>query len=153
MKEYNEDDKRVSLSLLFSIYIRLNHKYLSKKLKNSEVSSVMLLPILIECYDKDGIHQKNLNKHLNRDNALLTRQLRQLEDDGLINRREDNENRRENIISLTEKGSKIARDQLKIQSEREEEIIKGSGISLVDLKAIMIYLIENSIEYNEKYLK
>ncbi len=153
MKEYNEDDKRVSLSLLFSIYIRLNHKYLSKKLKNSEVSSVMLLPILIECYDKDGIHQKNLNKHLNRDNALLTRQLRQLEDDGLINRKEDNENRRENIISLTEKGNKIARDQLKIQSEREEEIIKGSGISLVDLKAIMIYLIENSIEYNEKYLK
>ena len=84
------------------------------------------------------------------DNALVTRNIRKLEDLGYVNRQEDNENRRQNKISLTTKGrtfTKKIRDEV---IKREDEIMKNTSISRKELIKIFLEILENSKEFNDK---
>ncbi len=148
MNQYDEDDDYLTLSFLFSLYVKENRKFLSKRLDKLGIQSVTLLPILFDCYHQKEVRQKGLRSRLNRENALLTRQLRQLENDGLISRIEDDENRRENIIRLTQKGEEITKKLLEFKSEREDKLFKNSDISVTQLRKVIIDLIEESNKLN-----
>ena len=142
------DKENISLSFLFMLYLKYQNQYYKKYLNDTGVT-IQQLPILLKLLNHDYIYQKDISKDLHIDNALLTRNLRKLEDNGYIIRLEDNDNRRQNKISLTIKGITLAKKIKNLGIEREEEIIKNSKYSREELINLFLELIENSKLYDE----
>lgn len=142
------DKENVSLSLLFMLFLKSQNIYYKKYLKDTGIS-LQQLPILLKLLNHDYIYQKDISKDLQIDNALLTRNIRKLEDNGYIIRIEDNDNRRQNKISLTEKGlnfTKTIRDE---GMERENIIINNSKHTREELITLLLDLIETSNKLSE----
>lgn len=96
--------------------------------------------------------RKKKSHDLQIDNALLTRNLRKLEDLGYILRVEDNDNRRQNKINLTSKGKSLAIKMKNESNQRDKEIIENTSISRDELINILLEILENSRKYNEKIM-
>ena len=142
------DEDNVSITTLFAIYIKSQNNYYKEFLQNDEIT-LLQIPILLKLLNHEYIYQKEISKALLLDNALLTRNLRKLEDSKYIERIEDNENRRQNKIKLTMKGYKLA---IKIRNEaikREEDLFKYLTISRKEFINIILELLEKSNNYNE----
>jgi len=143
------DEENVSLSFLFTLFLKSQNTYYKYYLKDQELS-LQQIPILLKLLNHEYIYQKNIATDLKMDNGLVTRNIRKLEDLGYVNRQEDNENRRQNKISLTEKGKTFAK---KIRNEgikREEKIMKNTSISRGQLIKQLLEILENSKEFNYK---
>jgi DNA-binding MarR family transcriptional regulator len=143
------DKENISLSFLFMMFLKYQNKYYKQYLEKEDIT-LQQIPILLKILDHDYIYQKDIVNDLKMDNGLVTRNIRKLEDMGYVERKEDNLNRRQNIISLTTKGKDFT---IKLRDEgikREEEIMKNSNISRSELIEICIELLENSKEFNDK---
>ena len=141
------DKENLSLSLLFSMFLKSQKYYFNYYLKDEEIS-IQHIPIITKLLDHDYIYQKDISRDLQIDNGYLTRNLRKLEDLGFIIREEDDDNRRQNKISLTDEGKNLA---IKIKNEanrREETIIENTSISRDELINIFLEILENSKEFN-----
>ena len=75
-----------------------------------------------------------------------------MEDLGYVNREEDNENRRQNKISLTDKGRDFTIKLRKVGIKREEEIMKNVSITREELIDLFLEILNNSKEYNEEVM-
>ena len=60
--------------------------------------------ILVDLWNKDGQTQQQLASSINKDKASVTRAIRVLEREGMVERRKASEDARLNVIFLTEKG-------------------------------------------------
>lgn len=145
------DKNNISLSFLFYLYIKSQNSYFNDILKDESIT-VNQIPILLKLLDHDYVYQKDITIDLNMDNAIVTRSLRKLEDGGYILRQEDNENRRQNKISLTDKGRSLTVTLRNLEFEREDEIMDSLAISRDDLIDILIDLLSNSKNFNDKYM-
>ena len=143
------DKENISLSLLFMLFLKYQNTYYKYLLMDKEIT-IQQLPILLKILDHEYIYQKEIGADLKMDNGLVTRNIRKLEDLGYVNRREDNENRRQNKISLTEKGRKFTVKLRDEGIEREENIIKNTSISREELIDIFLEILENSKEFNQE---
>ena len=143
------DKENISLSLLFMLFLKYQNTYYKYLLMDKEIT-IQQLPILLKILDHEYIYQKEIGADLKMDNGLVTRNIRRLEDLGYVNRREDNENRRQNKISLTEKGRKFTVKLRDEGIEREENIIKNTSISREELIDIFLEILENSKEFNQE---
>ncbi|MDO5826105.1 MAG: MarR family transcriptional regulator, partial [Methanosphaera sp.] len=85
------DKKNISLSFLFLMYLKSQNQYYKQFFNDVDVS-LQQFPILLKLVNQDYVYQKDISRDLHIDNALLTRNLRKLEDNGYIMRTEDNEN-------------------------------------------------------------
>ncbi|RAP52209.1 MAG: hypothetical protein BZ133_01625 [Methanosphaera sp. SHI613] len=143
------DKENLSLTFLFTMYLKSQNQYYKHFFKDIEVT-VQQYPILLKLLNHGYVYQKDISRDLHIDNALLTRNLRKLEDNGYIMRIEDNDNRRQNKISLTDKGIELANQIRDAGIKREEEIIKNSAYSRDELLDLLLELIENSDKYNKE---
>ena len=143
------DKENISLSLLFMLFLKYQNTYYKYLLMDKEIT-IQQLPILLKILDHEYIYQKEIGADLKMDNGLVTRNIRRLEDLGYVNRREDNENRRQNKISLTEKGRKFTVKLRDEGIEREENIISNTSISREELIDIFLEILENSKEFNQE---
>lgn len=146
------DKDNLTLSLLFMMYLKSQNSYYNAYLKDHNISAQQL-PILFKLLDHGYVYQKDISKHLQIDNGQLTRILRKLEDNQYIKRIEDNDNRRQNKISLTDKGQKIAEELRDEGIKREEEIIRNSGYTREEIIDFTLKLIENSEKYNKENIE
>lgn len=143
------DEENISLSFLFMLFLKSQNHYYKYYLKDEEIS-IQQIPILLKILNHEYIYQKDIATDLKMDNGLVTRNIRKLEDLGYVNRQEDDENRRQNKISLTEKGKSFT---IKIRDagiKREEEIMKNSNISREELIKQLLEILDNSKEFNNK---
>lgn len=149
MKNSCKNPENISIGFLFSLFLKNQKIYFNKSLKQNNIT-ITHAPLLIMLlgYD-DFIYQKDLVKKLYIDNTLATRYLRKLEEEGLIERQEDNENRRQNKIKLTTKGRKLAKNIYKEKIRYENQIIKDV-IQKDEFIEILFKMIKNSEEINEK---
>lgn len=143
------DKENLSLSFLFMMYLKSQNQYYKYYFKDAEVS-VQQYPILLKLLNHGYVYQKDISRDLHIDNALLTRSLRKLEDNGYIMRKEDNDNRRQNKISLTPNGIELSQQIRDEGIKRDEEIIKNSNYSREDLLNLLLELLENSDKYNQE---
>lgn len=141
------DKENISLSFLFMLFLKSQNNYYKYYLKDNEIT-LQQIPILMKVLDHEYIHQKNIATDLKMDNGLLTRNIRKLEDLGYIIRTEDNDNRRQNKISLTEQGKTLAKELKNEGIKREEQILKNTSISRDELIEILLEILENSKEFN-----
>lgn len=141
--------ENISIGFLFSLFLKNQKIYFNKKLKNYNITIAYApLLIMLSKYD-DFIYQKDLVKNLYIDNALATRYLRKLEEEGFIERQEDNENRRQNKIRLTPKGHEIAKKIYQDKRIYEDKIMEDI-IPKDEFIEIIFEMIENSKKLIEK---
>lgn len=143
------DKENLSLSFLFAIFLKSQNSYFKYFLRDTEIN-LQQIPILLKLLNHDYTYQKDIASDLRMDNGLVTRNIRKLEDLEYVNRQEDDENRRQNKISLTDKGRSFA---IKLRDEglkREEEIMKNVSISREELIELFLEILDNSREFNKE---
>ncbi|MCI5867618.1 MAG: MarR family winged helix-turn-helix transcriptional regulator [Methanosphaera sp.] len=146
--ECTRDKDNLSLSFLFSAFLKNKKIYFNKALKEHNIT-IAQMPVLISLLKFDDyVYQKNLVKSLYIDTTLVTRYLRILENEKLIKRIEDYENRRQNKIKLTDKGRKLATNSYQELLEYENTVI-DDVISRDDIMDILISIIENQDKINK----
>jgi DNA-binding MarR family transcriptional regulator len=72
-----------------------------------------------------GINQLELARLKNVGKASVTKALKILEDNGFVRRETDENDRRNTLCYITEKGEKIVDDLMGIKTKAEEELFKG----------------------------
>lgn len=143
------DKENISLSFLFAIFLKSQNSYYKYYLRDTEIN-LQQIPILLKLLNHDYIYQKDIASDLRMDNGLVTRNIRKLEDLKYVDRQEDDENRRQNKISLTDKGRSFT---IKLRDEglkREEEIMKNVSISREELVELLLEILDNSRDFNEE---
>ncbi len=96
---------------------------------------------------KDSISQEELANIYHNHQSTIARALRKLEDEGMVERNVDENNRRKNIITITEKGRKIV-DDIRLMDEKWEDNIKSLTVDEKNklkelLKTLASELLEN----------
>ena len=97
-------DENITTPPLISILHREHAKYLNEKVKKENLS-YGLQPMLVTIYKNEGIIQEQLAKYYNLNESTITRNLKKLEEKGLIERIPEKRTKR---IKVTSKGEKIA---------------------------------------------
>ena len=97
-------DESITTPPLISILHREHAKYLNEKVKKENLS-YGLQPMLVTIYKNEGIIQEQLAKYYHLNESTITRNLKKLEEKGLIERIPEKRTKR---IKVTSKGEKIA---------------------------------------------
>lgn len=113
-----------------SIIYREHAKYINDNVKEDDLS-FGLHPLLIRIYKSEGISQEQLAHDFHLNESTITRNLKKLEEKGLIKKIKD---KRKKIIKITPKGEKIAEKvmdfdekwdkQLNLTDEEYEDFLK-----------------------------
>ncbi len=103
---------------------RLNSNSLTKQLAEIDIARGTL-PFLMEVLCRDGIIQQEITQALSIDPAATARALQQLEKSGFINRRENEDNRRQKCVYATDKTRKIQGNILEVIEAHKTKIFDG----------------------------
>lgn len=116
------DIEKIPLSAMISAVHRSYATYLHSELKDSKLT-IGQYPFLINLYHEDNKTQKELADEFKVTEGNVTKALRKLEDNDLVERKENENNRREKIITITEKGKKIAKQFEYLDVKWEKEVL------------------------------
>lgn len=122
MKSVVEDD--VPSIPYISILYKEHAKYLNEKLKDDDLS-FGLFPLLIRIYHNDGVYQEQLAESFHLNESTITRNLKKLEEKGLIERIPD---KRKKIIKITPKGEIKARKVMDYDDVWDDKIKEIIGV-------------------------
>ena len=152
MKEMNEYTyntiKEVPLSAMMSTIHRHHSIYINRRLKDIGLTSG-LYGILLCIYDdyKSPKSQQDIAKRLNMNDGTIAKALRKLEDKNMIQRSPNPDNRRQNLISLTDTGLSIAEEFNNMDEKWEKDVFEGlTSDEIIDLKWDLHRITLNSIE-------
>ncbi len=152
MKEMNEYTyntiKEVPLSAMMSTIHRHHSIYINRRLKDIGLTSG-LYGILLCIYDdyKSPKSQQDIAKGLNMNDGTIAKALRKLEDKNMIQRSPNPDNRRQNLISLTDTGLSIAEEFNNLDEKWEKDVFEGlTSDEIIDLKWDLHRITLNSIE-------
>lgn len=146
--DYNE----IPISVLFKIITRHQDIYAKHILRDTNITHSQV-SILMNLLKNDNICQDELSQPLVLDKGAVARTLQKLEDEGYISRMQDEENRRRNKISLTDKGRDIVIQIQESVKEREEGIINNMPISLDELHDLLLKFIQESRKFNQEHIE
>ena len=152
MKEMNEYTyntiKEVPLSAMMSTIHRHHSIYINRRLKDIGLTSG-LYGILLCIYDdyKSPKSQQDIAKRLNMNDGTIAKALRKLEDKNMIQRSPNPDNRRQNLISLTDTGLSIAEEFNNLDEKWEKDVFEGlTSDEIIDLKWDLHRITLNSID-------
>ncbi|MBR0271004.1 MAG: winged helix-turn-helix transcriptional regulator [Methanobrevibacter sp.] len=107
------------------------------------------LNILFEVNKDSRINQEKIASRCNTNKGAIARSVRKLEENGLITRTIDENNRRQNIISLTSEGSQVLDNAIEMLDEFERYIFKNDEQKEA-LQLILKDLAINVMKLNEE---
>lgn len=143
------DAAEIPIVKLFAIIAKNQTVYLNRHLEEFNINSSQL-HFLFEISHQKEINQENIASRCNINKGAVARSIKKLEDNGLVKRRIDDNNRRQNIISLTPKGEEILKKAIakldKWESYVFEDNIIDKEMMQISLKEIAI----KSMEFNHK---
>lgn len=111
---------------------------------------------LVGLSKKDNVSQEDLANIYHTHQSTVARDLKKLEDIGMISRRADENNRRKNLITITLKGKNTV-DKVQLMDEKWENSIKSINSLTIDeknklrelLKNVALESVENIKNYSE----
>jgi len=113
--------------------------YFKKQLKNNDLGiTVEMLEVLMVLSRSNQINQKEIADRVRKNKANLTPIIHKLSLKGLLLRREDPSDRRNNIISLTDKGKKLCRVYNKMFEEFYSSFLKEVDIQNLNKTITML---------------
>ena len=131
------------------------HMYVNHHLSQLNIN-VTQLHLLFEISQDSNSNQEKIAQRCNINKGAVARSIKKLEDKGIVKRQIDENNRRQNKLSLTDKGEETLRQCKEILNEWEDKVILDKGYiekELIQkiLKDIAVKTIElNQGECNEQ---
>ena len=124
--------------------------YVNHQLEGFEINATQL-HFLFEISNQDNINQEKLASRCNINKGAVARSIKKLEDKGLIVRQIDENNRRQNKVSLTKKGKETLSQSIKILNKWEDEVILDKGyVEKELLQKILNEIAIKTMELNQK---
>ncbi|MBQ9025221.1 MAG: MarR family transcriptional regulator [Methanobrevibacter sp.] len=117
------DVKEMPVGKLIAILSKAQSCYFNNMLSELGINNAQL-NILFEVNKDSRINQDKIASRCNTNKGAIARSVRKLEENGLITRTIDENNRRQNIISLTNEGSQILDKAIKMLNEFEKNVFK-----------------------------
>ncbi len=109
------------------------------------------LHLLFEISHQLNINQEKIATRCNINKGAAARSIKKLEENGLIKRQIDENNRRQNKISLTDEGKEVLRKSNEILHKWESEVILEKGyVEKELLQKILKEIAVKTIELNEE---
>lgn len=144
------DATTLPIAKLIKMIARGQSIYLNHNLENLGINATQL-HLLFEISHQDYLNQENIAARCNINKGAVARSIKKLEDNGFVTRSIDEENRRQNRVSLTEKGRTTLSKAFDVLNAWEDEVIVEKGY--VDKEVLQVVLKEIAIktmELNEK---
>lgn len=144
------DASELPVGKLLSMIARGHTIYINRNLEPYGINATQL-HLLFEISHQHDINQENIALRCNINKGAVARSIKKLEDKGLVVRQIDENNRRQNKVSLTDMGEKTLEESFKIFKKWEDEVIVDEGyISKELLQQILKEIAIKTIELNNK---
>lgn len=134
-----------SIGLFVSILYRKQKIFLKDKLLEFDLTPAEL-HILLALYNKDEVSQDALGEYLSSDKAGIARTIKELENKNYIYRKKDEDDKRVNVVCLTDKAKgiePILKERLK---EWTDFILEGFSKEDVDKIFEMLEIMANKVK-------
>ncbi len=123
--------------------------YLNHKLNDFGINSTQL-HLLFEISKQNDLNQDKISSRCNIDKGAVARSIKKLEEMGLVLRKIDDDNRRQNKISLTEKGKETLDETIALLDKFEDEVFDEDIIEKAKLQQALKEIAIKTIELNQK---
>ena len=124
--------------------------YLNRHLNDLNINTTQL-HLLFEIAHQKDINQDKIASRCNINKSAVARSIRKLEEKGLVERKIDENNRRQNIVSLTYKGKETLNECIRRMDEWEREIYHDFDIIDEEtFKKALKELVIRTIKLNQK---
>lgn len=144
----NADASTLPVGKLISMIARGHAIYINHHIEGYGISATQL-HLLYEISQNDDINQEQISARCNINKGAVARSIRKLEDKGFVIRTVDENNRRQNKVSLTPKGSQTLKKAKEILDKWEDEVIVPEGyIEKELLQQILKEIAVKTIELN-----
>ncbi|WP_298500995.1 MarR family winged helix-turn-helix transcriptional regulator [uncultured Methanobrevibacter sp.] len=145
----NTEASNLSVGKLISMIARGHAIYINHHIAEYDINSTQL-HLLYEISYKDNINQEQISRRCNINKGAVARSIKKLEDKGFVIRQVDENNRRQNKVSLTPKGKETLDKAKKIIEKWENEVILEEGyIKKELLQQILKEIAVKTIELNQ----
>ena len=143
------DASILPISKLIIMIARGQTTYLNHKLNDWGINSTQL-HLLFEISHHDDLNQEKISSRCNINKGAAARSIRKLEEKGLVTRKIDDDNRRQNKVSLTEKGRKTLDASIHYLKTFEEEVFSGDIIGKSEMQKALKDMVIRTIELNQR---
>ena len=123
-QEHSLDDLRHGFGFLMHDTTRLMNRYYDRRVRIYGISRTQWT-LLTYLSRYEGVSQTRLAEYMDLAPMTLTRQIDKLEREGLLDRRQDPQDRRTNLIFLTEKSQPLMNRMHEIAVEAKEAALKN----------------------------
>lgn len=120
------DPSSLPVGKLIAMIARGHSIYINHHLEKYDINATQL-HLLFEISNQGCLNQENIALRCNINKGAVARSIKKLEDKGLVIRKIDENNRRQNMVSLTEKGEETLNHSSKILRKWEDEVILDKG--------------------------
>lgn len=121
------DASSLPVGKLITMASRGHNIYINHKLEDLNINGTQL-HLLFEISHQNNINQEKIASRCNINKGAVARSIKKLEDKGLVIRQIDENNRRQNIVSLTSKGKETLTESIKILNKWEMEVFDNYTI-------------------------
>lgn len=143
------DAKALPVGKLITMISRGHTIYINRHLEDLNITATHL-HLLFEISHQREINQEKIASRCNINKGSVARSIKKIEDKGLIKREIDENNRRQNKISLTQLGEETLNEAVKIMNKWEDEVILDEGyIEKELLQKILKEIAIKTIELNQ----
>ena len=144
------DASTLPVGKLISMIARAHTIYINHHLEEFGINSTQL-HLLFEISHQENLNQEKIASRCSINKGAVARSIRKLEEKGLVKRQIDENNRRQNKVSLTSKGKETLEKSYEILNNWENEVIKPKGyIEKELLQQILKEIAIKTIELNNK---
>jgi DNA-binding MarR family transcriptional regulator len=126
---FDKNSSEIQLGVLISMIHRSYMFYINHSLNDLDINASQV-PFVYYISKNEGISQDELSFKFNIDKGAVARAIKRMDDQNIILREIDTENRRKYKLSLTHKGELIAKKINKINDKWENKIY--DNISILD---------------------
>ena len=143
------DASQIPVVKLIALIARGQSIYLNHHLMELGISSTHF-HLLFEIANESDINQEKISKRCNINKGAVARAVKKLEDMGLVKREVDENNRRQNKLSLTPEGEEILEKSKVILNKWENEVILEKGyVEKELLQKVLKEIAVKTMELNE----
>jgi len=143
------DAKTLPVGKLITMISRGHTIYLNHHLEDYGINASQL-HLLFEISHQKNINQEKIATRCNINKGAVARSIRKLEEKGLVTRQIDDANRRQNIISLTEKGEETLTESINLLKNWEMEVFDENIIEKELLQKALKDIAVKTMELNLK---
>lgn len=144
------DAKTIPVGKLLYMIGKGYYSYLNHNIAKFGINATQL-HLLFEISHQKDINQEKIAARCSINKGAVARSIKKLEDNGLVKRKIDENNRRQNIISLTEKGEDILNKTVNVLHQWEDEVILEKGyVEKELLQQILKDIAVKTIELNQR---